>query len=88
MQCTFSQLKDKDVINLCNGKRLGSVCDLEIDTRNGRITKLLLPGSGKCLCLFSAKEPVCIPWQCIERIGDDAILVRFAELPDKCGCRK
>lgn len=80
---TFSNLKDKDVINICNGKRLGYVTDLEIDLRSGRIIKLILPSGNKCFNFFSDKNLLCIPWQCIEKIGDDAILVHLAELPPK-----
>ena len=29
---TLSQLKEKEVINVCDGRRLGQVCDLEFDT--------------------------------------------------------
>lgn len=81
MLSTFSKLKDKDVINICNGKRLGYVSDLEIDLSSGRIIKLILPGGGKCFNLFGCKNQLCIPWQCIEKIGDDAILVHVSELP-------
>lgn len=81
MYGTFSSLKDKDVINICNGKRLGSITDLELDLKNGRIIKLLLPSGNKCFNFFSDKNMLCIPWQCIEKIGDDAVLVRLAELP-------
>ena len=33
----FSELKEKEVINICDGKRLGSICDLEIDSMTGKI---------------------------------------------------
>lgn len=81
MISTYTKLKDKDVINICNGKRLGYVSDLEIDLRSGKVIKLIIPGGGKCFNFFSNKNQLCIPWQCIEKIGDDAILVHFSELP-------
>ncbi|MBR6594537.1 MAG: YlmC/YmxH family sporulation protein [Clostridia bacterium] len=80
MTVRYSKLKDKEVINVCNGTRLGYIADIEIDLNSGRILRILVPKSGKCLSFTSAKHPIIIPWQNIERIGDDAILVRIAEL--------
>lgn len=83
MISTYSKLKEKDVINICNGKRLGCISDLELDLTNGRIIKLIVPGGSRCFNLLGDKNKICIPWQCIEKIGDDAILVHIAELPSK-----
>ena len=73
---TFSELRDKEVINLCNGKRMGYVCDVEFDSECGKICALLLPAR-----LFSGGLKKCaptrIPWSCIDRIGKDLILVKF-----------
>lgn len=79
MICTFNQLRDKEVINLCDGKRLGYVCDAEIDTCSGRICALIVPGAPKCLG-FVRGENLRIPWECVERIGDDLILVNGGKL--------
>lgn len=73
-------MKEKDVINLCNGKRLGYVSDAEIDINTGRVIRIIVPRNGKCLSFGGGKNSITIPWQNIERIGDDAILVRFSEL--------
>lgn len=81
MVYSFNKLKEKEVINVCNGKRLGYIYDADIDANTGRIIRLLIPKSGKCLSFSGGKHPICIPWQNIEKIGDDAVLVRFAELP-------
>ena len=43
MISTFNELRDRDVINVCDGKRLGFVCDMEIDTACGKILKLIVP---------------------------------------------
>ena len=80
MICTFNELRDRDVINVCDGKRLGFVCDMEIDAACGKILKLIVPCGGKYLSIFGGKNTLCIPYSCIERIGKDAILVRFSEL--------
>ena len=83
MDCTtISELRCREVINLCDGGRLGFVNDVKIDLFSGRITALLLPPAGGVLGMFCRGEEICIPWECIERIGEDIILVR-AE-PEVC----
>ena len=77
--CSVDELKEKEVINVCDGRKLGYICDLTVDTSTGRIISIIVPGDMK---VFSFKKPdlISIPWCNIERIGDDTILVR-PELP-------
>lgn len=74
--CTYTALREKEVINLCDGRRLGFVCDLEFDLCDGRITALVVPGDCS-LFGFGRCEVIVIPWTKIETIGADAILVRL-----------
>ncbi len=71
----FSQLRCKEVINVADGKRIGYVSDLEIDTECGRILALIVPGPGKFFGLFPSSEVYVIPWSCISRMGCDILLV-------------
>ena len=66
--------KQKEVINLNDGKRLGYVQDVEADFESGEITAIVVPGTSK---LFSVggKNDIIIPWNKIKRIGEDIILV-------------
>lgn len=82
MSCCLTDLRDKEVINTCNGRRLGYVTDVEIDLCAGKLTAILVPG--ECAGLFSRAEDLRIPWEKIERIGKDTILVALTELPP-CG---
>ena len=61
----FSELHCREVINLCDGARLGEVSDLIFDPVCGQITAIVVPGQGA------------IPWNCIETLGEDYILVKF-----------
>ncbi len=79
MMLTFTMLKDKEVISVTDGRRLGFVIDAEIDHSSGRIISIILPPPGKYFTLFSGKENCRIPWECIERIGNDIILVKNFE---------
>lgn len=74
MSCSLNELRDKEVVNVCDGRRLGYVCDLEIDLACGKICAVLVPGDSRFFGLGKGCD--CrIPWECIERIGDDIILV-------------
>ncbi len=70
-----SDLKLKEVVNILDGKRLGPISDIEIDVENGRLTAIVVPGTGKFLGLFGRNEDVIIPWDKINKIGFDVILV-------------
>ena len=71
----FSSLQEKEVINICDGKRLGYVCDLEIDMHSGKICTLIIPEDGGKWNFFCKVQAYFVPWRCIKRIGDDIILV-------------
>ena len=70
------KLRDKDVINLCDGKNLGCPEDFEINICDGRITALIVSRPSGFLGLSHDKD-IIIPWNKIECIGNDAILVRI-----------
>ena len=79
--CTFSELKKLEVINLCDGSKMGCIQDLEFDLCIGTITAILLAKKIDFNELFrkGCKKYCRIPWCQIERIGDDTILVRYEE---------
>lgn len=86
--CSLCELKNKEVINICDGRRLGFVSDVEIDIDNCRVVSILMPSDGKLFSL-SRCEPIRVLWCDIERIGDDVILVRRAEqIPSRCNDKK
>ena len=74
-------LRQKEVINIKDGQRLGYVADLEFDCESGCICQLIIPGPGKFCGLFGRENEYTIGWKCICRIGDDVILVDV-NIPD------
>ena len=68
--------KHKEVINICDGKRLGFVQDVNASLETGVITSIVVPGNNKFFNVFSSNDIV-IPWQNIKCIGDDVILVEL-----------
>ena len=71
------ELRDKEVINLCDGARLGCPSDFEFSACDGKITALIVAGQGGFLG-FGHSIDLLIPWCKIEWIGEDAILVRLS----------
>ena len=49
------ELKEKEVINVCSGKRLGCIADVEINICTGEIEAIVIPGPGK-ICGFFGTE--------------------------------
>ena len=60
----FSEIRNKEVIHVCEGSRLGYVSDCCIELETGRVTAVVIPGPCRFLGLC-----------CIRRIGEDIILV-------------
>ncbi|MDD4688588.1 MAG: YlmC/YmxH family sporulation protein [Eubacteriales bacterium] len=71
----LQDLRNKEVIDVFDGKRLGFVCDCEIDIVTGRLLSLIVPGQGGGKGFFSKSENIVIPWKQIKKIGDDIIIV-------------
>ena len=90
MNCSFTELRNKEVINAKTGCRLGCVSDVEIDTCSGCIVSIIIWGKGKCFGLISKDDDIKICWKDIEVIGDDTILVCCVEAFSCCcnGSRK
>jgi YlmC/YmxH family sporulation protein len=70
-----SDLRMLDVINLCDGRRLGNVYDLDMDVGTGEIKAIILPGPGSGLFGWRRGSEIVIHWEQIVRIGQDVILV-------------
>ncbi|GGI97312.1 hypothetical protein GCM10010885_03620 [Alicyclobacillus cellulosilyticus] len=71
----ISDLQSKDVVNISDGKRLGTIGDLEIDIENGLIHAIVVPGQGRFFGMVGGGPEVVVPWNRIVKIGSDVILV-------------
>ena len=76
--CSFCELKNKEVISVCDGRRLGYVTDIEIDLDCGRVVAITVAMACKVLSL-SKCDHIRVLWCDIDKIGDDVILVRESE---------
>ncbi len=70
---TFCELREKEVINVADGKKLGRVFDASFSS--GKITGLMVPGDKKFFKSVSGSDCIFIPWPCVLKIGGDVILV-------------
>ena len=70
------ELRKKEIINLCDGARLGFACDFEFDKCTAQIVALVIEKGGGFLGL-SSSDNLHIPWYKIECIGEDTILVKL-----------
>ena len=55
----------------------GTGCDVELLLPVGHIQALVVPGAMRWFGLRTVGEPLVIPWQQIEQVGEDVILVRL-----------
>ena len=90
--CRIFELGYKEVIDLADGTRLGYINDVEIDIDTGQVRSLVIPGRLRLFGLLGREEDKVIPWDRVEKIGGDIILVRSgrsimtpAELPKTAG---
>ena len=81
MEVTFCDLRSKEVVNIIDGRKLGKIVDIVLDTCCAKITGIVVPGDKK---LFNFKnEDLFIPWRNIRKIGDDVILVELIPI-ERC----
>ena len=73
---TTADLFCMEVINLCDGGKLGYPCGLEICADDSHVTALIIPRDTGFLG-FGKSEQYRIPWCRIECLGEDTILVKL-----------
>ena len=75
MNCRLADMRNKEVINVKDGMRLGCVCDVEIDTCTAKLVAIVIYGKLECFGLLGREDDIVIRWCDIEVIGEDTILV-------------
>lgn len=74
----LSELIGKDIVNIQNGRRLGTVADsdLVIQAETGEIESIILPSKGGFIN-FLDKSNYAIPWNSVRKIGPEVIIVEL-----------
>lgn len=80
----FLELREKEVINCKDCRRLGYVADIDFDPCTGSICAIIVPGPGKLFSCFGSCTEYYIKFCNIVRIGPDIVLVDIND----CDIRK
>jgi len=80
MQISFCELRAKEVVNIYNGKRLGNIIDMIIDTSCARVLGIVVPNCNAKFSIFKPSSDVFIPYNSIVKIGKDVILVDLSHI--------
>ena len=75
MKCRFEVLRNKEVIDIENGERLGFIDDVEINLSTAEVNALIIFGREKFFGLLGHEENIVIPCQEIKVVGSDVILI-------------
>lgn len=82
-----ADLRHLEIVNVCDGARLGYASDFEFeaDCDCTRVLALVVCGSAG-LFGFGREDDLIIPWGCVQCIGEDTILVKLSrqELSSCC----
>lgn len=73
----LSNLQTKDIVNVVDGRKIGNIIDVKIDSNTGKLLKLLVEPSKNFKKFFSSREESEIMWEAIVKIGEDVILVNI-----------
>jgi YlmC/YmxH family sporulation protein len=84
MELTFSELRQKEVINIADGRRLGRISDLVFMYPKCILTGLVVPGCHR-VGLFRSAPELFISMSCITKIGEDVILVNLKKATGNSG---
>ena len=79
MLCSLTQIKNKEVVDVKTGIKIGYVDDVEIDTNSSSVVSLLVFGRPRLMGMLGREEDIVIKCDDIQLIGEDTILVNFKE---------
>jgi len=79
METSFTDLRNKEVINVLSGRLLGNVNDIIIDCRCNCVIGLMVPGCKSFFSFFKPNQEIFIPMSSVCKIGEDVILVEVIE---------
>ena len=75
--CGINEIRNKEIINIKTGVRLGYPADVEVDLETGRLVSIIVSGGYKVMGLFGKENDIEIKWENIKTIGDDLIMIEM-----------
>ncbi len=74
----LSDLQNKDIVNIMDGKNIGNIIDVKIDETTGNIVSFIIEPNKNLLLFRSRGKDTEIKWNAIAKIGEDVILVKVS----------
>ena len=79
----LSDLQNKNIVNVNDGKNIGNIIDIKIDETSGSIISLVIEPNRRLFSFGSKGIDTEIDWKNITKIGKDVILVNIDIVSDK-----
>ncbi|MDE6762668.1 MAG: YlmC/YmxH family sporulation protein [Oscillospiraceae bacterium] len=79
MKCTLAALRNKEIINIRNGARMGFVDDIEFDTDDSMIKSFIIYGRSRFFGLLGRDDDIILTCDDIEIVGVDTVLISADE---------
>lgn len=73
----LSDLQNKDIVNMVDGRNVGNIIDVKIDEDTGNIVSFIIEPSKTFFSFFNRGSDTEINWNSIAKIGEDVILVKL-----------
>jgi len=73
----LSELGEKEIINVTDGSRYGDLYNAELifEEKTAKIKAILVPEYKSRISFSSVRDYIQFPWDCIQKIGEDIIIV-------------
>ncbi len=75
MNCRLTDLRHKEVISAVDGVRIGYVDDIIVETNSSNVVAFVIFNRIFFFGIFGNKGDYIIPWEKIQMIGEDVIIV-------------
>ncbi len=74
METSYGELKRKETVNVCDGKRLGKVCDVVFTYPEGKVLGIVVPGGRG---FRFGKSDLFIELKRVTKVGVDVVFVEL-----------
>ena len=75
MKCTLSEIRNKEIINIKNGARLGYIDDVKFETETASIKSFIIYGRTRFFGFLGKEDDLVITCDEIKVVGVDTILI-------------
>lgn len=79
MICGLEEIRNKEVIDIKTGERLGFIDDIQINVETSEVLAFVIYGRIGFLGIFGREDDVIIPCSAIKVIGSETLLVELGK---------